>query len=82
MEETTRGRGRPKGSSSFSNVRMSDLASRFPADAIIPISYVFLKNMGFTIEAPTLSELPTAPQSSETKEETKISFTIHNSEEE
>lgn len=43
-------RGRPRGSTSFINVRLGDLASRLGNDAAISVSKKWLTNIGLVVE--------------------------------
>lgn len=44
--ETKRGRGRPKGSNSFQNMKLSDLIEKYGPDTILPVGRLWLQNQG------------------------------------
>lgn len=45
-----RGRGRPKGSTSFVKIRLSDLIDNFGKNASIPVSKRWLEGVGFDFD--------------------------------
>ena len=70
-----KGSGRKKGAKSFVNVTLTDLQKFCGSAAVIPVSRVWLEQMGAAIaDAPTTVVAP-APAPAE--EEQKISFTLH-----
>jgi hypothetical protein len=72
--ETKRGRGRPKGSTSLTKVRLADLMSQLPTGANIVVGKKWLEDMGLEINSPT-----PAPVASpvEDQEEQKIQFKVY-----
>jgi hypothetical protein len=72
--ETKRGRGRPKGSTSLTKVRLADLMSQLPTGANIVVGKKWLEDMGLEINSPA-----PAPVASpvEDQEEQKIQFKVY-----
>jgi hypothetical protein len=69
------GSGRKKGAKSFINITLTDLQMFCGSAAVIPVSRVWLEQMGAAIaDAPTTVVTP-APAPVE--EEQKISFVLH-----
>jgi hypothetical protein len=53
MQDTTdtkRGRGRPKGQSSFVRINIAQLAAALPNGSLVPVSSVWLREVGLTVE--------------------------------
>jgi len=53
MQDTTdtkRGRGRPKGQSSFVRINIGQLAAALPNGSLVPVSSVWLREIGLTVE--------------------------------
>ena len=71
------GSGRKKGAKSFVNITLTDLQMFCGSAAVIPVSRVWLEQMGAAIaDAPTTVVAP-APAPAPVEEEQKISFTLH-----
>lgn len=69
------GSGRKKGAKSFVNITLTDLQMFCGSAAVIPVSRVWLEQMGAAIaDTPTT---PVAPAPAPVVEEQKISFTLH-----
>lgn len=69
------GSGRKKGAKSFVNITLTDLQKFCGSAAVIPVSRVWLEQMGAAIaDTPTT---PVAPAPAPAVEEQKISFTLH-----
>jgi len=69
------GSGRKKGAKSFVNITLTDLQMFCGSAAVIPVSRVWLEQMGAAIaDTPTT---PVAPAPAPVAEEQKISFTLH-----
>jgi len=69
-------RGRPKGSTSFVNIKISDLTNNLGPNANVSVSKKWLENIGMEIDQPA----PTLTVSSitdEPKAEEAIQFVIH-----
>jgi hypothetical protein len=66
-------RGRPAGSNSFVKIKLSDLAQLVGAGMQIPVSKVWMREMGFSIEEPAATILPTTQPAID---EPKIEFTL------
>jgi len=69
------GSGRKKGAKSFVNVTLADLKKFCGAAASIPVSRVWLEQIGATIGGD--AQAPAAPVAAEPEAEQKISFTLH-----
>ena len=69
------GSGRKKGAKSFVNVTLADLQKFCGAAAAIPVSRVWLEQIGATIAGD--AQTPVAPVAAEPEAEQKISFTLH-----
>ncbi len=69
------GSGRRKGANSFSNISLADLEKFCGSASVIPVSRVWLEQMGACIQgsAPT----PVSTVQPQPEEEQKISFTLH-----
>ena len=65
--------GRPKGSLSFTQIRLGDLVANLPSNAIVPISRVWLEKMGLSIAPATPTPIVPAPPS---EVSTPVEFTI------
>ena len=48
--DTKRGRGRPKGQSSFVRINIGQLAAALPNGSLVPVSSVWLREVGLTVE--------------------------------
>jgi len=73
-KETKRGRGRPKGSTSLTKIKLSDLMSQLPAAANIVVGTKWLEDMGIETNPPVVA--PVATQVEE-PEEQKIQFKVY-----
>ena len=72
--ETKRGRGRPKGSTSLAKVKLSALINQLPAGANIVVGKKWLEDMGIETNPPVVA--PVSPQVEELEEE-KIQFKVY-----
>lgn len=78
-----RGRGRPKGSTSFVKIRLSDLIDNFGKNASIPVSKRWLEGVGFDFDekpAPKVekaSPVRIAQVAEEQEPEQTIQFNIY-----
>lgn len=72
--ETKRGRGRPKGSTSLTKIKLSDLVSQLPTAAKIIVGTKWLEDMGIETNTPVVA--PVTPQVEELEEE-KIQFKVY-----
>lgn len=70
------GSGRTKGSTSFVNITLAELQDFCGKATPIPISRVWLENMGAAIVEPT-QKIIVAQRAPEPEPEQKISFKIH-----
>jgi len=68
------GSGRRKGANSFSNISLADLEKFCGSASVIPVSRVWLEQMGACIQGSAPTPVSTAQQP---EEEQKISFTLH-----
>ena len=68
------GSGRRKGANSFSNISLADLEKFCGSASVIPVSRVWLEQMGACIQGSAPAPVSTAQQP---EEEQKISFTLH-----
>lgn len=74
-EAQTKRRGRPAGSNSFERIRMMDLLSLVGENGTVPVSKIWLREMGVVIgEQPAPIQIAAAP--APVVEEEKISFSI------
>ena len=74
MNETPKKRGRPKGSTSFTRVKLSDLAKQVGSEATIIVSKRWLEEIGLTVDpAPVKRE----PLREVAEPEEKIQFSIN-----
>jgi hypothetical protein len=76
-----RGRGRPKGSTSFISIKLADLVNNLGLNAKVSVSKRWLEGIGFEIEeSPAPAPAPVMTISSTTDEpnsEEVIQFEIH-----
>jgi hypothetical protein len=79
--KTKRGRGRPKGAKSFVNIQMAQLRAVIPDGAVVPVSRVWIENLGLPVQltdsmtkgpAPAIAEHP-SPAS---KEVSPLEFSV------
>jgi|TARA_Y100000361_G_C11050264_1_gene284765 hypothetical protein len=75
MNETPKKRGRPKGSTSFTRVRLGDLLDSFGPDAAIVVSKKWMDEVGLTV-APAPVKTLSAASAPEQPEE-KIEFSVN-----
>ena len=74
MNETPTKRGRPKGSTSFTRVKLSDLAKQVGSEATIVVSKRWLEEIGLTVDpAPVTRE----PLREVAEPEEKIQFSVN-----
>ena len=69
------GSGRRKGATSFANITLADLQKFCGSATGIPVSRVWLEQMGASIQSSNPTPVSTVPQESEAEQ--KISFTLH-----
>jgi hypothetical protein len=69
------GSGRKKGATSFVNVTIADLQQFCGNATVIPVSRVWLEQMGACIQGDNRTEISVSQAPAE--EEQKISFTLH-----
>ena len=69
------GSGRKKGAKSFVNITLTDLQMFCGSAAVIPVSRVWLEQMGATIAGETQTVV--AEKAPEPEAEQKIQFTLH-----
>ena len=69
------GSGRKKGATSFANVTIADLQQFCGNATVIPVSRVWLEQMGACIQGDNRTEISVSQAPVE--EEAKISFTLH-----
>jgi len=67
MNNEVRGRGRPKGSKSFINVRLSELNELFRKTQNVPVSRVWLENLNIDIKEENKTEVKNQKQELEDK---------------
>jgi len=78
MSDTAkRGRGRPKGSTSFVKVRLSDLNSQFGPNATICVSKKWLDGVGIEVEDLPAPSMVISSSTDEPDSEETIQFVIH-----
>ena len=68
------GSGRRKGANSFANISLADLEKFCGSASVIPVSRVWLEQMGACIQGSAPAPVSTVAQE---QEEQKISFTLH-----
>ena len=72
------GSGRKKGATSFTNVTIADLQKFCGSASVIPVSRVWLEQMGANIATPVSQEIVAKePIAKAVEEEAKIEFTLH-----
>jgi len=69
------GSGRKKGATSFANITLADLQKFCGSATGIPVSRVWLEQMGACIQGS--ASTPVSTVESQQEEEQKISFTLH-----
>ena len=75
MNETPKKRGRPRGSTSFTRVKLSDLAKQVGSEATVVVSKRWLEDIGLTID-PTPTKTTEAIREVAEPEE-KIQFSVN-----
>ncbi len=75
MQEKTKQRGRPKGSSSFVKIKLTDLVSIFGADGVVSVSKVWLREKNIDI-VESSSKIRIAAVQEPIEEEEKIQFSL------
>ena len=74
MNDTSKKRGRPRGSTSFTRININDLANQVGSNATIVVSKRWLEEIGLTIQPAS----PKAPIREVTEEpEEKIHFSVN-----
>lgn len=74
-EATVKRRGRPAGSNSFVKIKMADLLSLVGENGVVPVSKVWLRELGVSVDAPVAPiQIAAAPEP--VAEEEKISFSL------
>lgn len=68
-------RGRPAGSNSFVKIRLSDLINMVGSQAAVPVSKVWLREMGFATDE-EVSVVKVAAVQEQKQEEPKIEFKL------
>jgi len=76
MSETPKKRGRPKGSTSFTRVKLSDLLESFGVDACVVVSKKWMEDVGLTV-SPAPVRVITAHTSDSEEPEEKIEFSVN-----
>lgn len=74
-ETQAKRRGRPAGSNSFVKIKMTDLLSLVGENGIVPVSKVWLRELGVTLD-PQPAPIQIAPAVEPVAEEEKISFSL------
>lgn len=75
MQEKTKQRGRPKGSSSFVKIKLTDLVSIFGTDGVVSVSKVWLREKNIDI-VESSSKIRIAAVQEPIEEEEKIQFSL------
>ena len=74
MNETPKKRGRPAGSTSFTRIKLKDLADQLGQQATVVVSKRWLEEIGLTVDA---SPAKTEPIQEATEPEEKIQFSVN-----
>ncbi len=74
MNETPKKRGRPKGSTSFTRVNITDLTNAVGQNASIVVSKKWMQEIGLTVDPAPVKVIPA--QATEEPEE-KIEFSVN-----
>ena len=74
MNETPKKRGRPAGSTSFTRIKLKDLADQLGQQATIVVSKRWLEEIGLTVDA---SPAKTETIQEATEPEEKIQFSVN-----
>ena len=74
MNETPKKRGRPKGSTSFTRVNITDLTNAVGRNASIVVSKKWMQEIGLTVDPAPVKVIPA--QATEEPEE-KIEFSVN-----
>ena len=75
MNETPKKRGRPRGSTSFTRVKLSDLAKQVGSEATVVVSKRWLEDIGLTIDPTPIKTTEAIREVAEPEE--KIQFSIN-----
>ena len=75
MNEIAKKRGRPKGSTSFTRIRLGDLLDSFGPDAAIVVSKKWMDEVGLTVAPAPVKPIPAAVVADEPEE--KIEFSVN-----
>ena len=71
------GSGRRKGATSFVNVTIADLEKFCGSASVIPVSRVWLEQMGANVATPVPQDILAKESIAQAVEEAKIEFTLH-----
>ena len=74
MNETPKKRGRPAGSTSFTRIKLKDLADQLGQQATVVVSKRWLEEVGLTVDA---SPAKTETIQEATEPEEKIQFSVN-----
>tara|TARA_R100000995_G_scaffold83175_2_gene58470 strand:+ start:957 stop:1190 length:234 start_codon:yes stop_codon:yes gene_type:complete len=74
MNETPKKRGRPAGSTSFTRIKLKDLADQLGQQATVVVSKRWLEEIGLTVDA---SPAKTETIQEATEPEEKIQFSVN-----
>jgi len=75
MNETSKKRGRPRGSTSFTRININDLVQQVGSNATIVVSKKWLEEIGLTIQPATPKSTPIREVTEEPEE--KIQFSVN-----
>jgi len=75
MNETPKKRGRPRGSTSFTRVKLSDLAKQVGSEATVVVSKRWLEDIGLTVDPTPIKTTEAIREVAEPEE--KIQFSIN-----
>jgi len=75
MNETSKKRGRPRGSTSFTRININDLVQQVGSNATIVVSKKWLEEIGLTIQPATPKSTPIREVTEQPEE--KIQFSVN-----